>query len=238
MLAEDRLDLAVEATRLGPGEPVIVITKMGKEVARGTVQETLPDGPVHIHIEDQGGGVAMSRMYDPSLYSFIPIEGTDEDEDEAPEPMLGDEPEEPPMTELPLDDRVEAKVRSLGISLVEQPADDGEKSPSLSKPTPANSARQVDGGKGPPKSKDKGPDPRADSREAGASVNLDMLPEALRKKITGVKGLDEAQQDKVMSEISDAALRALKSVGVKDLEIYKTVARLQDAIAPVLGLKG
>lgn len=236
MLAEDRLDLAVEATRLGPGEPVIVITKMGKEVARGIVQEMIPNGPVHIHVEDQGrSGVVQSRMYDPDLYSFIPQEDKKESDLGPSEPMLGDDPQEPPLTELPLDDRVEAKVAKLGISLIEQPVAAGQEGGQ--KPAPANSASQVDRGQAPPKSKDKAPDPRADNRDAEASVDVDALPEQLKKKIVGVKGLDEAQQDKVMSEISDAALRALKSVGVKDREIYKTVTKIQEAVSPVLGLK-
>jgi len=229
MLSEERLDLAVEANRLGPGEPVIVITKMGKEVARGTVQEMIPNGPVHVHVEGQGSsGVAMSRMYDPGLYSFIPIEVTKED-DEAPSDSIiepGSDPG-PPIEDSSLDSRVEAKVARLGISLVEQPE-------------PGDESGSRDKGKGPKGSASvqKDDDPRADSREAGASVEMDRLPESLRKRIVGVKGLDEAQQDKVMSEIADAALRGLKSVGVKDREVYKTVARIQEAVAPVLGLKG
>lgn len=237
MLAEERLDLAVEATRLGPGEPVIVITKMGKEVARGTVQEGTPNGTVHVMVDDQGGkGVQQSRMYDPALYSFIPVEADTED-DGASEPILGDDPEEPPLTEFPLDGRVEAKFHKLGISLVEQPAGAGVEG---GKPPTSKAAGQVDKGQAPAPSKAVGkePDARADPKEPESSVNIDALPPDLKKKIIGVKGLDESQRDKVLSEISDAALRALREVGVKNNEIFKTITKIQDAVIPVLEQKG
>jgi hypothetical protein len=240
MLAEERLDLAVEATRLGPGEPVIVITKMGKEVARGTVGESVPGGAISIMVKEQGEkGVEQARLYDPSLYSFIPEEP--KAEGEPGEPFLDKAGnDEPLLTDLPLDARVEAKMKQRGISLVEQPAAAGpDETPGGGKrPAPANSAKQADNGQGPPPNKDKAPDPRADNREAGASVNIDALPEQLKKKIVGVKGLDESQRDKVLAEISDAALRSLKSVGVKDGDVYKTVVKIQEAVAPVLEQKG
>lgn len=240
MLAEERLDLAVEATRLGPGEAVIVITKMGKEVARGTVQEGTPNGSIRVMVSDQGdSGVQQSRYYNPALYSFIPQEAETEDEGGS-EPMLGDDPQEPPLTELPLDDRVEVKFKSMGISLVEQPAGAGTDQTlgGNGKPPMTKAAGQVDKGQGPPKSKDKAPDPRVDPSEPAASVNIDALPPDLKKKIIGVKGLDESQRDKVLSEISDAALRALREVGVKNNEIFKTITKIQDAVIPVLEQKG
>ena len=223
MLAEERLDLAVEATRLGPGEPVIVITKMGKEVARGTVQEGTPGGSISIMVSDQGpGGVEQVRSYSAELYSFIPQDDDTEDEDD-PEPMFRDEPTEPPIVDMSSTDaRVEAKFVKLGISLVEQPEGDNVKD-----------GGSPDGEKTAPKSKDA--NPRADSSEPDASVNIDALPEQLKKKIIGVKGLDEAQRDKVLSEISDAALRGLRDVGVKSNEIYKTISEIQAAVMSVLG---
>jgi hypothetical protein len=43
--------------------------------------------------------------------------------------------------------------------------------------------------------------------------------------------------DKVLSAISEAAMRAFKSVGVKDIEIYSKIVDIQKAIRPIVGKK-
>jgi len=234
VLAEERLDLAVESARLGPGEKVIVVTKMGREVARGEVGETIPNGPVLVKVKDQGDkGVAEDRLYDPQFYSFVPLE--EAPEEERSDPDVDEDPPEPSLQGS--DDRAEAKLKELGLTLVEQPQTAGA---GVDK-TPGNG----DGGgqktppQAPPKASTKNaPDIRKDVSEPEASVDPNQLPDALKKKLVGVGGLDEAQRDKVVSEISDAALRALRDVGVKNHEIFSTVTKIQEVVLPVLEKKG
>jgi len=228
MLAEERLDLAVESTRLGPGEQVIIVTKMGHEIGRGTVQDIHPHGSVYVKLSDAEGKLKEDRIFDPTFYSFVPMEDEKPKETVDPEQDPGldvdTDPPEQSLEELPFDERAKVKIQKLNISL-EANGDE------------ANGEKDA-GGNGKAAASDAGSDDvRGDTRQPETKVDVDALPETIKKKIVGVKGLDEAQRDRVLSEISDAALRALKNVGVKDIEIYKTVSRIQEAVSPVLQQK-
>lgn len=79
MLAEDRLELAVESAALGVGEYVMVVTLMGNEVARGDITAIYPTtGAVQIRdvpsSDAEFRGARGDRIYDPAWYRFVPVE--------------------------------------------------------------------------------------------------------------------------------------------------------------------
>lgn len=238
MLAEDRLDRVVESHRLGPGEEVIVLTKMGEEVARGKVVDVYPDGSVHFRESASKNVTAAERIYDPSLYEFVPLEAEEGEQSIEPDtsllPDLDTEPQSPTIAEQPAndspDDRAAAKMKSGGIDVTKKGGGGGRNTP-----------MSDGGGKSPPKKKKDGngnSDDKSgvqkDNREPESKVNVDALPEQLRKQVIGIKGLDEAQRNRVIAEISSAALRAMKDVGVKETEVYATIVDIQKAVEGVL----
>lgn len=89
MLVEDRLELAVESDRLGVGEYVMVVTQMGNEVSRGDITAIYPTtGAVQIREMPKNDAEFRSasgdRIYDPSLYRFVPVEPVVAREDDEP----------------------------------------------------------------------------------------------------------------------------------------------------------
>lgn len=86
-----------------------------------------------------------------------------------------------------------------------------------------------------PKSDTPKPSGRDSGASVGARVDIDALPTAIKQKVIGISALDAEQADRVMSAVSDALLKALKSVGVRDSDVYQKVAEFQKAVKPVLG---
>jgi hypothetical protein len=78
---------------------------------------------------------------------------------------------------------------------------------------------------------------RKDDRAASAKVDVDSLPKDLQRRLKGVGDLDEDARDRVLSAISEAAMRAFKAVGVKDTEVYGRIVKLQEVVKPILGMK-
>jgi len=226
MLAEEQLDLAVEGDNLGPGERVLVLTKSGTEVARGVVRDVYPDGAVWVVADQHESKIDQQQVYDPSLYSFVPMDDPTEDDDDS-----GDSPDAergrdggPALSELDADERVLRKMESLGINLE---ADDEDE--------PEAKDKKLPGTKG-DKSGDDDDDGRAkDKDKLPSKVNLDDLPDDLRQKVVGLNQLDDSSRDRVLSAVSNSSLRALKDVGVNDSESYRVVVKIQDAVIKVLG---
>ena len=210
-LAEDRLELAVESHRLGPGERVIVLTKMGEEVARGRVIEVYPDSSVYIRESGPDSTVKSERIYDPSLYSFVPVVDergeSDIDDDPATAPDPDDDPTMPPIEEQDPDARAEKKLKDTGTELEPK---DGDSEPAATDKGNGKAPRSV--------------------------VDVDSLPDHLKKEIVGLEGLDEAARNEVISAISDAALRSLRDVGVRDTEVYSTIVKIQKSLQTVLSI--
>ncbi len=201
MLAEERLELTVEAPQLGNGETVSVLTKMGAQVASGIVSGVYKSGEnfsVQVR-EFSSAGSSVDRLYSSQLYSFVADSPEEETEDEYA-PSDGE-----PLTDNPSVDP---------ISEVEDSGD--EKSDK----------------------KPKDDEVRANTDSVSSKVDVDALPDEIKKRVVGVTGLDEEQRNRILSEISDAALRAMKIVGVKDSEIYNKVVSIQNAVAPLLGKGG
>jgi len=208
MLFEDAYEQAVSASALSVGEFVLVTTKMGSEVANGTVTRVYGNGAVQIHTDDYpettpAGGFQSNGdpIYNADLYLFIPLDELpgaaveDKSISEAdPEPKAADkakekeepEEEEPKSAAQKADKKTDVKLKNSGI--------------------------------------------RKDARDAKAKVDVDKLPEDLKQKVQGIDKLDEAQIDRVMSAISEAALKPLKDVGVADSEVYERVVAIQKAV--------
>ena len=180
-LSEDRLLQQVSASDLMPGELVMVITHMGNSVAKGTVTAVYGTGAVQIR-ELRVSGSYGDRIYDSSLYGFVPIV-----------PVGGNESEE-----------------DEGEILDEQPV---QQAPSK--------AQAVDA--------------KADQKAASMPASPQGAPKpASKSPVVASHQLDEEQLNRVISEISEAALRVLKAVGVKDIDVYTKVAEIQQVVNKVL----
>ena len=231
----------VDPTTLGVGDPVVVVTKMGNPITRGMVVAVFSYGAVQIREYDlERGGVQSiaDRVYDTELYSFV------YDEEDPPLTALDvddeDEPYENPMAvALPVLQSVDGVVDGIGgkssqyNSNFDEPAHIGEAAAD-------EEEDEADAEKEPPAKKpqyQKKGDIRSDDRTAASKVNMDSLPKDLQKRLKGVSALDEDSVDKVLSAISEAAMRAFKSVGVKDIEIYSKIVDIQKAIKPIIGKK-
>ena len=207
-LAEDRLELAIESHRLGPGEPVAVMTKMGDEVSRGIVVDVYPDGTVHVREDGSDRGVVSERIYSPDLYSFISMSPNDREEGDVEPgtidgPHIDDDPQSPTISERDPDIRAQVRMRGMGIRIDERaPSDDDD-----------------DGKNG-----------------SGIRTKVDVksLPDHLKKEIIGVSELDESSKNAVLSSIGDAALRSLRDVGVRDTDVYAMIVKIQRAVGDVL----
>ena len=70
--------------------------------------------------------------------------------------------------------------------------------------------------------------------EAVDRIDIDKLPADLKKQIKGLENLEQSQVDRIVSAVSDAALGAMKAVGVKDSDTYARVVAIQNAVMPLL----
>ena len=248
MLHEEALAIAVPYQELMLGEPVAVVTRMGTPVTRGSVKAVFSYGAVQVREFDleRGGTQAISdRIYDAELYLFLPTDPPEDREignpDAAERPVLLD-PEAyviPPVTEgvqsnaLPKLHRVEGDwiiypdgtryhKSVMKAGMMEQDWEwkiDEAEEPAAEKPAPKQ--KEV----------------RKDDRAASAKVDVDSLPKDLQRRLKGVGDLDEDARDRVLSAISEAAMRAFKAVGVKDTEVYGRIVKLQEVVKPILGMK-
>jgi hypothetical protein len=72
-----------------------------------------------------------------------------------------------------------------------------------------------------------------EAKDDAKSVDMDKLPKTVRDKVTGTTKLTDEQVEKIANDVGDAALEALKKVGVKATEIYGMVDMIQKAILEV-----
>lgn len=252
MLHEEVLASAIDYRELILGEPVEVVTRMGTPVTHGMVKAVFSYGAVQVREYDleRGGTQAISdRIYDAELYLFLPSEAPESreigDPDALERPILLD----PEMEAPPISDDVQEAAQSIAPKLHRIDGDwivypDGtryhksvmkagmmeqdwqwkveeaeEAEPAAEKPAPKQ--KEV----------------RKDDRTASAKVDVNSLPKDLQKRLKGVGDLDEDARDRVLSAISEAAMRAFKAVGVKDTEVYGRIVKLQEVVKPVLGMK-
>lgn len=69
------------------------------------------------------------------------------------------------------------------------------------------------------------------------AIDTSKLPANVKKQLRDVSELDEDSINRVVSAISDAAVRSMRSVGVRESDLYARVADIQKAIRPVLNAK-
>jgi len=67
-----------------------------------------------------------------------------------------------------------------------------------------------------------------------SSIDTENLPDDIKQAIVSAKDMDEGQLNSVLSDISDAALKALKRSGVADGELFGLVQKISDSSFEVL----
>lgn len=77
----------------------------------------------------------------------------------------------------------------------------------------------------------------SDSRAPASRVDVEKLPQDIQKRVRGIGELDDDAVDRVISAISESALKALKAIGVKDTDVYERVVEIQKAVRPVIESK-
>lgn len=206
-LFEGRLDNTVDAGTIGIGERVDIRTKMGNHVATGDV---IANNPFGIFLKEHG-------FFDRDLYLFAPLE---ENPVLRPSNMLISSP----------DDRVAERLRRAGEDVPIYEADKLDD--------------KVDGKEGDEKKDSDDSTDMLDKKDSDddnvpianpdSSVDVDNLPDDIKKSIINTTQMNDDQLNSVMSEIGDSTVKSLKRAGVKDTEIYGIASRVQNAIYKIL----
>lgn len=204
---ERRLDNTVAAGDIGIGETVHVKTLMGDEIVCGEVVAANPFGMTVREGEDGSSSFFASELH---LFSV--------QEPDAPVVVAND------LSGLSPDERVAFKLKQMAEA--EADAEDDEED--LEGDDDEKEVKEQ-----PKKEK---PKDKKDDKEPqdGESVDVDKLPDDIKDAIISADELGGERLNSVMSDVSDAALKALKRVGVKEEEIYALVAEIQKKISDVL----
>lgn len=211
-LYEGRLDGAVDAGAIGIHEKVDIRTKMGVPVATG---EVIGNNPFGIILREHG-------FFDRDLYLFVP---------------LTDRPGIRPMNIVNSspDERVMEGLRRRGESVPIYEAEklddkDSEVEDGDEKGDDKNSLDdKVDKGEKKRKAPDAEPIAKPDS-----SVDIDGLPDDIKKAVISTTQMTEDQLNGVLGEIGDITVKSLKRANVKDTEVYGVASKVQHAIYRIL----
>lgn len=68
-------------------------------------------------------------------------------------------------------------------------------------------------------------------------IDTSSLPKDVQKRLRVVSELDEDAKNRILSAISDSAMRAMRSVGVRETDAYARVVDIQKAVMTVLNAK-
>jgi len=212
-LFESRLDNTIDAGLIGIGETVEVRNKMGVHVAVGEVVAVTPMG---LSIRENG-------FFDRDLYLFSVLE-----------------PEQLEVVGYSLlsspDDRVAKRLTELGE---EVPINEADKMDNYVNKDNGNKDDDEDEEEedDDEKDKEKGKKSNGDREPLAkpeSSVDVDSLPEDIKKSIISIVQMNEDQLNGVLSEIGDATVKALKRVNIKEPEIYSVVGKIQDSAEKIL----
>jgi hypothetical protein len=215
-LFESRLDNTIDAGLIGIGETVEVRNKMGVHVAVGEVVAVTPMG---LSIRENG-------FFDRDLYLFSVLE-----------------PEQLEVVGYSLlsspDDRVAKRLAELGEEVPINEADKMDNYVNKDNGNKDNGNKddedeEEDDDK---KDKEKGKKSNGDMEPLAkpeSSVDVDSLPEDIKKSIISIVQMNEDQLNGVLSEIGDATVKALKRVNIKEPEIYSVVGKIQDSAEKIL----
>jgi hypothetical protein len=245
---------AMAISEVAVGDYVRVVTRMGSDVCRGTVMRIFPYGAVQVRsfdLERGGREATIENIYDTDLYMLLPTPAPEVPDRALDVPVftgelpvlvpvvggevlavsdVGESYEKPVLYLDRGDWRVYPDGTRYHLSAVA--FSDRIQEDEKQDIDEAKAAKKDDGKKASAKSAD----PRKDTRSTAAKVDVNLLPKDLQKRLRGVGELDDDARDRVLSAISDAAMRSFKAVGVRDAEIYNRVVLIQDAIKPVLGI--
>jgi hypothetical protein len=214
-LFESRLDNTIDAGLIGIGETVDVRNKMGVHVAVGEVVAVTPMG---LSIRENG-------FFDRDLYLFSVLE-----------------PEQLEVVGYSLlsspDDRVAKRLAELGE---EVPINEADKMDNYVNKDNGNKDDEDDEDDEKNNNKEKDKEKRKKSNDdmeplakPESSVDVDSLPEDIKKSIISIVQMNEDQLNGVLSEIGDATVKALKRVNIKEPEIYSVVGKIQDSAEKIL----
>jgi hypothetical protein len=221
LLHEERLDGAVAAGEAGIGELLDVRTKMGNSLAYGEVMSSTPFGVV---LRQEDGA---DHFYAEQYHLFFAVTPDLEVVDGN---MLSDSSP---------DARVRAKLSAMGEAGDPQPGGGGH-AKTLDKaggPDSDDTAPgEDDSENGDDKPPEKPPEPTGDKPLAKpeSAVDVEALPQDIKDAVISTNQMDKEQLNSVLSELSDAAMKGLKRVGVAETEIFGTVQRIQNSAYRVL----
>lgn len=212
------------------GEPVLVVTKMGNLVAKGLfagLDERIGAFAVRVTSRPDLGGHSSEALsyYDTDLYSLA-TPGDDYIPSEFVAPERSNDP--------PVDVEVEvADEVSEGANRATRATDCTTLREANGEPD-GGADGEAGGGEGAPSAPGSGEDVRLASP---SDLDVDRLPPKIRKRLVGISELDEDQVDRILSDVSEAAMRSMKSVGVPSKELFRKVVEIQDAVRSVLESK-
>jgi len=222
LLYEKRLDNTIPAGSFGDAEGIEIRTKMGSIVASGHVMSVMPFGLI---VRESTGD---TKFYGENLYLFASLEK------DPPTIVKGQ------LLDTSLDARVREKLSSMGEAGDPAPSNTGAKP--IDKNATDDEYKDKDGEKAkdsgdkkddkkPEKDDEKDDDAVADP---DSSIDTENLPDDIKQAIVSAKDMDEGQLNSVLSDISDAALKALKRSGVADGELFGLVQKISDSSFEVL----
>lgn len=80
-------------------------------------------------------------------------------------------------------------------------------------------------------------DDKKDGMKQSKSVSPQGLPQDIQQAIVSSRDLTAEQVNKVLSEISNAAMKSMKRIGVQEIEIYPMITKIQNSISEVFGFE-
>lgn len=222
---EKRLDNTIPSGHFHDGADVEVRTKMGSVVSAGQVMSVMPWGLI---VRESTGA---TTFYAENLYLFASL-------NEDPPTVVQNQ-----LLDMSLDARVQEKLVAMGEAGDPTPSDTGAKP--IDPDATDDEYKDKDGeknkgGDSDDKKDDKDPDDKDKKKKKDAvvdpesAIDTDKLPDDIKGAIISTKDMDEGQLNGVLSDISDAALKALKRTGVSESEIFELVQKISDSSFEVL----
>lgn len=217
-----RLDDVIPAGKFGDGEDVEVRTRMGNIISQGVVQSVTPFGLV---VKENTGSI---RFFSERVYLFASLV------DEPPTIVANQ------LNDMSLDSRIEAKLRGIDEAGDPTPAETGAKpiDPNAKDDeyTDKDGKKDVDTKtKDDEKEKEEKPEKKDGAvADPSSSIDTDNLPDDVKQSIVKTQDMDESQLNGVLSDISGAAMKALKRTSVSETELYGIVQKINDASYKVL----
>lgn len=75
---------------------------------------------------------------------------------------------------------------------------------------------------------------KKDKKKSNDNIDIDKLPKNLQRKVIGISNLGDDEKNSIIKRVGEAALRGFREINLKELDIYKNVAKVQEAVQKVL----